>query len=294
MSQPRTILITGCSDGGLGSALALALKPFGWRVLGSGRDLSKLKALQDAGIECIQMDINSTESISKATDEVRKLTGGSLDALVNNAGTGYSMPILDVDLDKIHEVFELNVFSIIRVTRVFLPLLIESSHGGMLINNTSASGLLGVGTPFQGAYAASKAAATSLTESLRLELEPFGIRVINLLTGAVKTTFFVNALGAKLPENSIYSMAKDEIESTMAGNMPGIVKPDAATWAKQVASDLSQPKVPHLVSRGGSAGTARYATLFPTGTFDSLIKKSGGVDVLERKLKEQKTDSKSK
>ncbi|RGP70970.1 hypothetical protein FSPOR_3657 [Fusarium sporotrichioides] len=294
MSQPRTILITGCSDGSLGSALALALKPHGWRVLGSGRDLSKLKVLQDAGIECIQMDVNSTESISKATDEVRKLTGGSLDALVNNAGTGYSMPILDVDIDKIHEVFELNVFSIIRVTRIFLPLLMESSHGGMLINNTSGSGLLGVATPFQGGYAASKAAASSITESLRLELEPFGIRVINLLTGAVKSTFFVNAPDAELPKDSIYSVAKEEIESTMAGNMPGLVKQDITTWAKQVAADLSQRKVPYLVSRGGAAGTARYATLLPTGTFDSIIKKSGGVDVLERKLGEQKAASKTK
>jgi NAD(P)-dependent dehydrogenase (short-subunit alcohol dehydrogenase family) len=294
MSQPRTILITGCSDGSLGSALSLALKPHGWRVLGSGRNISKLKALQDAGIECIQLDVNSTESIAKAAEEVKKLTGGSLDALVNNAGSAYSMPILDVDLDQSHELFELNVFSIIRVTRGFLSLLLESSHGGMLINNTSASGLLGVGTPFQGAYAASKAAAVSLTESLRLELGPFGIRVINLLTGAVKSTFFANAPDAKLPEDSIYNIAKEEIESTMSGNMPGIDKPDVTTWAKQVASDLSQRNVPHLVSRGGSAGIARYATLFPTGTFDSLIKKSGGVDVLERKLKEQKATSKTK
>ncbi|RGP76763.1 hypothetical protein FLONG3_5203 [Fusarium longipes] len=294
MSQRKTILVTGCSDGSLGSALALALKPHGWRVLGSGRNLSKLKALQDAGIECIQLDVNSTKSIHKAREEVKKLSGGSLDALVNNAGTAYSMPILDIDIDKSHEVFELNVFSIIRVTRGFLPLLLESSHGGMVINNTSASGLIGVGTPFQGAYAASKAAASSLTESLRVELGPFGIRVINLLTGAVNSTFFANAPDAKLPETSIYNIAKDEIESTMAGDMPGIVKPDVTTWAEQVASDLSQRNIPLLVSRGGSAGIARYATLFPTGTFDGLIKKTGAVDVLERKLKEQTETSKTK
>lgn len=291
MSQQKTILVTGCSDGSLGSALALALKSQGWRVFASGRNLSKLKVVQDADIECVQMDVTSNDSIAKAAEEVKTLTGGSLDALVNNAGTGYSMPILHVDIDKSRELFDLNVYSIIRVSQIFVPLLLKSSHGPMLINNTSASGLLGVGVPFQGAYAASKAAANSITESLRLELDPFGIRVINLLTGGVKSTFFANSSDEELPKDSIYSIAKEAIESSMAGNEPGIVKADPTTWAKLVASDLSQRKVPYLVSRGGSAGSARYLTLFPTGTFDSVIKQAGGIDVLERKLKEQKAKS---
>ncbi|KAF9769558.1 hypothetical protein IL306_013022 [Fusarium sp. DS 682] len=294
MSQKRTILITGCSDGSLGSALALAMKDRGWRVFPSGRNLAKLSKVKEAGLECIELDVGSDESVSAAVESVKQLTGGSLDALLNNAGTGYSTPIIHADINKSHDLFELNVFSIIRVTHAFLPLLLNSTHGALLINNTSASSLLGAGVPFQGVYAASKAAASSLTESLRIELAPFGIRAINMFTGGVKSTFFNNSPDGELPKDSIYNVAKEEVESSMNGNEPGLSnnKPDAETWAKQVARDLSQRKPPYCIFRGAAAGTARYGTLFPTGTFDSMVKQMGGIDVLERKLEEERSASK--
>ncbi|KAJ4244775.1 hypothetical protein NW762_014352 [Fusarium torreyae] len=293
MSQNRTILVTGCSDGSLGSSLAIALKDKGWRVFASARNLAKLSNVKAAGIECVQMDVGSDESISAAVEEVQQLTGGSLDALINNAGTGYSMPIIHVDIDKSHDLFELNVFSIIRVSRAFVPLLLKSDHDALLINNTSAAGLLGAGLPFQGAYAASKAAASSLTESLRLELGPFGIRVINMVTGGVKSTFHENSPHPELSKDSIYNLAKEDIESSMSGNEPGIKKPDATTWAKQVAGDLSQRKPPYMIFRGGSATTGRLATLFPIGTFDGTLKHLSGIDALENKLKEKASKAKS-
>ncbi|KAH7131059.1 hypothetical protein EDB81DRAFT_950456 [Dactylonectria macrodidyma] len=287
MAGKRTILVTGCSDGSLGSALALALHQAGWRVFASARNLSKLTAAKAAGIECVKMDVGSDESISAAVDQVKQLTGGSLDGLVNNAGGGYMTPIIHVDIAQAHELFELNVFSIIRVTRTFLPLLLKSDRGAIIANNTSGSGLLGAGTPFHGAYNASKAAASSITENLRIELAPFGIRVINLVTGAVKSTFHANATHCELPSNSIYNMAKNAIEQTMAGNMPGMKHVDATTWAKQVAADISQRNPPHGVYRGGMAGSGRLVTLLPTGTMDGTFKKMSGIDVLERRLKEQ-------
>ncbi|KAM0425939.1 hypothetical protein ACHAPT_008878 [Fusarium lateritium] len=287
MTTKRTILLTGCSDGSLGSALALALHKRDWRVFASARNLSKLMAVKDAGIECVQLDVGSEESIAAAVEHIKQLTGGSLDALVNNAGTGYSMPIIHIDIDKAHDLFQINVFSIIRVTRAFLPLLLKSDRGPLVINNTSGSSLLGCALPFQGAYGASKAAATSITESLRIELGPFGIRVINLLTGGVKSTFHDNSPHPELPAGSIYNLAKEDIEGPMSGQERGIEKPDATTWANQVAADLGERKPPYLISRGGKAGTARLATLLPIGLADSTMKKMTGIDVLERKIKEQ-------
>jgi NAD(P)-dependent dehydrogenase (short-subunit alcohol dehydrogenase family) len=269
------------------------MKDQGWRVFASARNPAKLKVVQAADIECIEMDVVSDESISSAAEKVKKLTGGSLDALINNAGGAYSTPIVHVDIEKGRELFELNLFSIIRVTQAFVPLLLKSTHGALLVNNTSGMGLLGAGLPFQGMYAASKAAASSLTEILRLELGPFGIQVINLLTGGVKSTFWNHTPDAQLPEDSMYNIAKEAIESTMSGNEVGLNKCSAEVWAKQVAGDLSRKKPPHLVSRGTSAGLARYGSLFPTGTFDGILKQMSGVDVLERKLKEQKMGSKS-
>lgn len=288
MPDKRTILVTGCSDGSLGSALALALHHNGgWRVFASARNPAKLEAVKAAGIECVKLDVGSEESIAASVQEVKRLTGGSLDALVNNAGVGYSAPLIHVDIQQAHDLFDLNVFSIIRVTRAFLPLLIKSQHGAIVANNTSGAGLLGANIPFQGAYGASKAAAASLTDCLRLELAPFGIRVVNLVTGTVKTTFFDNSTTPGLPDDSIYNLAKEAIEPSMIGNQPGLDKSDASTWAKQVVGDLSRRKVPHMIFRGSKAGTARFATLFPTGTFDSILKQASGLDVLEENIKKQ-------
>lgn len=287
MAGKKTILVTGCSDGSLGSDLALALHAAGWRVFASARNPSKLSAAEAANIECIQMDVGSEESIAASIEHVKKLTGGSLDALVNNAGSGYSMPIVDLDIDKMREVFDLNVISIVRVTRAFLPLLLKSERDPLVINNTSGSALLGCGIPFQGGYAASKAAAASLTESLRVELSPFGIRVINLLTGGVQSTFYQNSNDAKLPANSIYNLAKEAIERPMNGDQPGMNKITAKVWAKQVAKDLTQRTPPYLIYRGTMAGTARLLSHLPVGVADGLAKKMAGIDVLEQKIREQ-------
>ncbi|CAM1509576.1 Fc.00g033150.m01.CDS01 [Cosmosporella sp. VM-42] len=285
MASKRTILVTGCSDGSLGSALAVALHEAGWRVFASARNPSKLSAVKEAGIECVQIDVGSDQSIAAGVEQVKQLTGGSLDALVNNAGMGSSAAVIEMDIDKAHDLFDLNVFSIVRVTRKFLPLLLKSTSGALLINNTSASSLLGCGLPFQYTYNASKAAASSLTEGLRIELAPFGIRVINLITGGVKSAFYDNAHRPELAADSIYNLAKDEIERPMAGDQKGMHKPDAMTWARQVAKDLAQRKPPYLVFRGASAGTARLATLLPIGTVDGTLKKLSGLDIFEQKLK---------
>jgi 1-acylglycerone phosphate reductase len=189
MASKRTVLITGCSDGSLGSALAFAFHKAGWRVIVSARNIAKLKNSVAAGLEAVQLDVTSEESIANAVSAVSELTSGSLDALVNNAGAGFCLPLLDIDISKMHDLFELNVFPLVSVTRAFFPLLIQPSHGSMLINHTSGAGMITTGMPFQGAYAASKAAAASLTENLRLELQPFGIKVINIVTGSVKSTF---------------------------------------------------------------------------------------------------------
>ncbi|KAI2781901.1 putative estradiol 17 beta-dehydrogenase [Daldinia loculata] len=285
MAQKRTILITGCSDGSLGSALALAFHKTGWRVFASARNPSKLKEAESAGIETIQLDVLSENSIADGVAKVKELTGGSLDALFNNAGAGYSLPLMDIDIGKAQELFDLNVFSIIRMTRAFLPLLIESN--GMVVNHTSAASVPAGALPFQGAYNASKAAAASLTEAMRLELAPFGVKVINLITGFVQSTFFDNAPTAILPPTSLYNIAKEAIEKAMGYDATTKKVSDRIQWANQVAKDVSRSHPPHWVWRGQYTLQVRLASLFPIGFFDGPKKKLSGLDVLERKIKEQ-------
>ncbi|KAK0624086.1 hypothetical protein B0T14DRAFT_192947 [Immersiella caudata] len=288
-SPKRTILITGCSDGGLGAGLALAFHKAGsWRVFASARNLSKLKEVTSAGIETLQLDTLSDESIAAAVATVSSLTGGVLDVLLNNAGTGYSMPVLDLDVEKGKKLFDLNVWSVITVTRAFLPLLFKSTHsfGGLIANNTSISSIPGGGLPFQTTYSASKAAATQFTEGLRLELEPFGIKVVNMLTGSVKSGFYDNAGFEKIPENSLYQFAADAIEPPMNGSRHAVDAEDRDAWAAGVVASLGKKNPSYWLYSGKFSSLVRFASLLPTGTFDFMMKPMVGLDVLEKRLKE--------
>jgi 1-acylglycerone phosphate reductase len=242
----------------------------------------------------VQLDTTSEESITSCVSRVEELTGGSLDALLNNAGAGYCMPVMDLDLAKTRELFELNVFSIISVTRSFLPLLLKSTHGGMLVNNTSCSSHTAGGLAFSVAYNSSKAAATLLTEGLRLELAPFGIKVINLMTGAVRSTFHDNAPNATLPSTSMYNVAKDVVEKAMAGGDAAANGSDPVKWAEQTVNDLSKTNPSYWLWRGTYSLQVRLASFLPIGFLDSIMKSKVGLDVLERKLQEQEATRKFK
>ncbi|KAI1766423.1 putative estradiol 17 beta-dehydrogenase [Hypoxylon sp. FL1150] len=262
MAAKRTVLITGCSDHGLGAALALAFHKAGWR----------LKEVVTAGVETLQVDVTSDESIANSVSAVKNLSGGSLDALVNNAGATYNMPFMDIDIEKTRALFNVNTFSIITMTRVFLPLLMKSTNGGMVINNTSISSLSVF--PFAAVYGTSKAAATGFTEALRLELSPFGIKVINLMTGSVRSDIWDNGLTPILPPTSLYNIAKETIEKAIGGG-------DMADGA-----NLTTP--PHWILQGRFASQMRMICRFPIGFWGGTVKSLSEVAVLEQKIKEQR------
>ena len=110
------------------------------------------------------------------------MTDGRLDMLLNNAAGGYSMPLMHTSLETARVLFDLNVWAILGVTQAFLPLLLESKYGGEIVNHTSTAGCNYV--PMLAVYHASRAAAITITGNLRLELEPFGIKVVELRTGS--------------------------------------------------------------------------------------------------------------
>ena len=285
----KTILITGCSDGGLGAALAVAFHNVGWRVFASARNVEKMAGVRAAGIELISLDVSSETSLSSAVTEVSKLTDGSLDALLNNAGGGYSMPLTDVSIAEGKKLFDLNVWSLISTTQAFLPLLLKSKRNPMLINHTSCASIMA--TPFQAMYNASKSAAAMISDNLRLELAPFGIKVIDMKTGGVSTNFFQNMQTAHtvtLPADSMYQVAKEKIEFFMNGKefeKPGQTQ-QADVWAKKVVADLTKSSPPTMVWRGANASLAWILSNFvPSFIFDKMIKDMTGVTAVEKALK---------
>lgn len=292
MSTDRKVaLITGCSSGGLGAALAIALHKAGYRVIATARNTSKLEETRLAGIEDLQLDVLSITSISACVKSLEALTG-RLDLLVNNAGAGYNMPVVDVDLEEARKVYELNVFSLMSVTRAFLPLLLKSKDA-KIANNISISAY--VGLPFIGMYSSSKAAANMMTETMRLELAPFGVRVIALMTGSVQSNFFKNLpstgteIGPQLPEDSIYRVVPGGLKM-MTDPEPLIMSgaTDAHVWAGQVVEDLSKVSPPHQIWRGANVNAARVGCHFPVGMFDRQVKQTGRLDELELAIKNAK------
>jgi short-subunit dehydrogenase len=150
-SQTKTkyVLITGCSDNGIGSALAKSFHAKGLHIIATARNITKMQNLQSLpNITFLELDVTSPESITAAYTIVEKQTNGKLDYLVNNSGAGFVMPLLDSDIDMGKNMFEVNVWGVIRVTQVFAPLVVNAK--GMIVNNVSTAACLGL--PYQGMF----------------------------------------------------------------------------------------------------------------------------------------------
>ncbi|KAK3661261.1 NADPH-dependent 1-acyl dihydroxyacetone phosphate reductase [Elasticomyces elasticus] len=246
----RTVLITGCSDGGMGAALAKEFSSVGQHVYATARDLSKMSSLSSSNIRMLELDIQSESSI---TDCVKSLP--SLDILINNAGVQYTMPVVDASITEAKRLFDTNVWGNIALTQAFLPLLL-SSPNAMIVNHTSVGS--GLAIPFQAAYNASKAAMSMFSDTLRLELQPFDILVVNLKTGGVKTNVIKNlrSKGPELTDNSIYAPAKETVEKALRMEYFDGMGITAEQWAKVVVADLLQPRPPPNIWRGEWDGQA--------------------------------------
>ena len=278
MSAPkRTVLITGCSDGGLGAALAVAFHGAGLHVYATTRNPSKMSHLASLGIETLTLDVLSDSSIKDCVSKISRL-----DILVNNAGANYLMPIVDMSIPEAKKLFDLNVWSHIAVTQAFMPLLLKSK--GMVVNQTSVAGNTAI--PFLGAYNASKAALIFFSDTLRLEMEPFGVQVVDLRTAMVKTNIIQNTRAEKkpaLPKGSIYEPAKEAIEKSLRQeNLEGKGM-EAGDWAKLIVRDLTvKGKTKPILWHGESAWLSWFGTLLPFGALDNFIKKLSGLDVVAK------------
>ncbi|RWA10091.1 hypothetical protein EKO27_g5010 [Xylaria grammica] len=194
MAARKTVLITGCSDGGIGSALAATFQQRGYHVFATARDPSKMRGLDGLpNVTFLTLDIVKSDDIKAAVEAVAKHTGGTLDCVVSNAGRNHFMPILDEDLDVVRRLFEINFIGPIALTQAFAPLLIKAQ--GMAVYIASISGHLNI--PYMGTYAASKASIEIVAETLRLELGSFGVGVLetNRLYKSIESTFVNRAQG---------------------------------------------------------------------------------------------------
>lgn len=137
----KTVLITGCNHGNLGAAMAKAYRARGFKVFATVRNVAKAGSLGETeGIEILELEVTSRESIQQCAKIIEKLTGGSLDILVNNAGIAGAMPLLDLDIDAAKKIYDVNVWALVATTQAFAPMLIKAK--GVVCNISSVSGEL--------------------------------------------------------------------------------------------------------------------------------------------------------
>ena len=182
---PKSIFITGCSSG-IGFDAAITLKNRGHHVIASCRKQTDVDRLLNLGLDAIQLDIDNEKSIAEAVLNVLKKTDGNLDVLINNAGYGQVGALEDIPRDALIAQFNTNVFGLMEITRLFIPVMRAQGHG-RIINISSILGFISM--PFRGAYNASKYAVEGLSDTLRLELKPSGIDVITIEPGPIQSRF---------------------------------------------------------------------------------------------------------
>jgi NAD(P)-dependent dehydrogenase (short-subunit alcohol dehydrogenase family) len=199
MRPGQSILITGATSG-IGRDAALRLVRAGHLVLAGGRRPDALAGLARAaggGLEPVVLDVTDPGSVEAARELVERRTAGrGLDVLVNNAGYALPGPLEALAERDLRELFDTNVFGLLAVTRAFVPAMRERGRG-RVVNVGSIMGR--VAMPLLGAYNASKHAVAALTDALRMELAPFGITVVLVEPGAVRTGFASRALAGLAP-----------------------------------------------------------------------------------------------
>ena len=202
------VLITGASSG-IGKATALYLAERGYTVIATSREASRLDGLhEDAdrrnlAIISVELDINSEDDVAFIVPELIERYGG-IDALVNNAGFGMWGPVEVLSDTELKSQFETNFFAAARMMRAVLPTMIKQQRG-TIVNISSVLGR--IGTPFNGAYVSSKFALEGISESLKTEVQPFGVRVAMVEPGLFRTNFPDNSLRgeAAASENIAYA-----------------------------------------------------------------------------------------
>jgi short-subunit dehydrogenase len=190
--ENRIVAVTGASRG-IGRASAGYLAQAGYRVFALARSEEDLRVLSAEAarrgqrIEPIRLDIADDESRRCAIATIMQVTDGyGLDALVNNAGFGQFGPLEEIPTEKFRQQLEVNVVGLLAMTQPFLPAM-RARQRGTVVNISSAAGR--VATPFMGAYNASKFAVEGLSDALRLELSPFGVRVVLIAPGPIRSSF---------------------------------------------------------------------------------------------------------
>jgi short-subunit dehydrogenase len=276
----QIILVTGATTG-IGRHAALHLAKKGHRVIATGRNVKALASLKaDAEglpLETLRLDVTDAHSIELAKESVDRMTNGyGVDVLINNAGYGAAAPLVESPDAEIRGQYETNVFGLLAMTRTFVPQMMDRGSG-RVINVSSVGGR--VTFPLMAAYNSTKYAVESISDGLRLELHPFGIKVSLIEPGPIKTEFSNRSVAdvAAYKETSsryakIFARADEIKQRADAMSADSIV----VVRAIEKAATSSRP-APRYVMPFSSAVGLFFMKLMPTGLLDWVMRTMTGL-----------------
>ena len=259
-NNTRAILITGCSSG-IGLCVAQGLKQRGYRVFATARQPTDVSHLIDSGLESLQLDLDDTESINLAVDEILTRTNGQLFALFNNGAYGQTGAVEDLSREALRAQFETNLFGWHELTCRVLPIMRQQGYG-RIIQNSSVLGF--VALPFRGAYNASKYALEGLSDTLRLELHDTNIHLSLIEPGPIESRFRANS----------YKAFKQNIDKMRSPFQKQYAALEARLTKEGPAAPFTLPpesvlkKVIHALE--SKRPRERYYVTFPTHLFGTL------------------------
>lgn len=251
----RSVLITGCSSG-IGKATAARLAQNGLKVWATARKKEQLAELEALGCRALSLDVNSETSMEAAVRAV-EAEDGAVGVLINNAGYSQSGAIEAVPMTKVRQQFDTNVFGLVRLTQLALPKM-RAQRWGRIINVSSMGGKLVF--PGGGFYHATKYAVEAISDALRFEVRGFGISVVLIEPGLIKSGFSEAALTQMDPaqakedpysafHEAVSRATKEAYEKGPLARFAGV--PDDVAKAIQKAIETERPKARYTVS--GSA-----------------------------------------
>jgi short-subunit dehydrogenase len=270
-----TALVTGASSG-IGEEAARELHKRGFTVYAAARRVERMAGLEADGIRILKMDVTDDQSVTAGIAAIIKETG-RIDVLVNNAGYGSYGSVEDVAISEAKYQFDVNIFGLARVTQLVLPHMREQ-RSGRVINISSIGGR--IYEPMGGWYHATKFAVEGLSDSMRLELAPFGIKVVIIQPAGIRTEWAAIAADnlRKSSSNTVYAAQAEQAAAILEmADRPAFSSPSKVV-AKKIAkaATVRHPLTRYPTGRGaGMILLARW--LLPARAFDAVIKTAFGL-----------------
>ena len=256
IDKSRPVLITGCSTG-IGRETAERLAKDGWNVYATARNPDTLEGLKASGAMTLALDVTDERSMREAVTGIEE-TEGAIGALVNNAGYSQSGAIETIPLESVRRQFETNVFGLIMMCQLVLPRMREAGSG-RIVNLSSMGGKLTF--PGGGIYHATKHAVEAISDALRFEVAKFGVEVVVLEPGLIKTSFGETAVGSMgdAEEEGPYAKFNNAVGAATAGAYEGAIfkflggGPDAVAKTIEKAISARRPRTRYKVTASARA-----------------------------------------